>query len=174
MIGLFLSSVILEQTLAGFILALICSFGIGLGANLSHLTFFAMINYLDWHVISKFNVGAAVSGVFMVIVRMILVLIFGSAEKTSAIPSMIYFIIAITVNTVDIFMNVSFCYSDVYRTKIEPFIVKKDEDKEGVELLSDRKSLIGSESGNSEKRLEIGMKEEGKRIEKQSYFLTLQ
>ena len=110
----------------------------------------------------------------MVIVRMILVLIFGSAEKTSAIPSMIYFIIAITVNTVDIFMNVSFCYSDVYKTKIEPFIVKKDEDKEGVELLSDRKSLIGSESGNSEKRLEIGMKEEGKRIEKQSYFLTLQ
>ena len=90
-----------------------------------------MINFLDWKVISKFNVGAAVSGVFMVIVRMILVLIFGSGEKTSSIPSMIYFIIAITVNTIDIFMNVYFCRSDVYKEKIEPFVVKKDKE-EGI------------------------------------------
>ena len=48
MVGLFLVSILLEQTLAGFVLTLVCSFGIGLGANLSHLTFFAMINYLSW------------------------------------------------------------------------------------------------------------------------------
>ena len=81
----------------------------------------------------------------MVIVRLILVLIFGSGDKATVIPSMIYFIIAITVNTVDIFMNISFCRSDVYKNKIEPFVVRKDDEKEdGVELLSDKKSLIGS------------------------------
>ena len=61
---------------------------------------------------------------------------------------MIYFLIAITVNTVDIFMNINFCRSDVYKSQIEPFVFKKDDDKDdGVELLSDKKSLMESETG---------------------------
>ena len=47
MVCLFLVSVALDQTLIGYILSLLCTFCIGFGANLSQLSFFAMINYLS-------------------------------------------------------------------------------------------------------------------------------
>ena len=78
LICIFLVSVIFEDSLHGFILLLLCSFSIGIGANVSQLTFFAMINYLSQDVVSKFTVGTAVSGLFMIIVRIILTLIFGT------------------------------------------------------------------------------------------------
>ena len=48
LVCIFLISIMLDQTLIGYILTLVCSFFIGLGANISQLTFFAMINYLSW------------------------------------------------------------------------------------------------------------------------------
>ena len=115
MVCLFLVSVSLDQTLIGFILSLLCTFCIGFGANLSQLSFFAMINYLSWEVVSKFTVGTAVSGLFMVLVRIIITLFFGTDDNSSFLPILIYFVIALSVNTADIFMNIKFCKSDVYK-----------------------------------------------------------
>ena len=78
LVCIFAVSIILEQKLAGYILILVCSFFIGLGASTSQLTFFAMINYLSWKVVSKFNVGTAISGLFMVVIRIIITFIFGT------------------------------------------------------------------------------------------------
>ena len=78
LVMLFLVSVLFENTLIGFILLELCAFFIGCGANMSQLTFFAMINYLSQKVVSIFTVGTAVSGLFMIIVRIILTAIFGT------------------------------------------------------------------------------------------------
>jgi hypothetical protein len=40
-------SIVLKQTAVGFIILLLCALLIGISANLSQLSFFAMINYLS-------------------------------------------------------------------------------------------------------------------------------
>ena len=85
-----------------------------------------MINYLSQDVVSKFTVGTAVSGLFMIVVRAILTLIFGPDNKESFIPILVYFIIAIVVNTLDIVMNLAFCKSSVYKHKIDHFLLHHD------------------------------------------------
>jgi hypothetical protein len=44
---LLLVPLILDQTVFGFVLLLLCSLAIGIGVNLSNLVFYAMINYLS-------------------------------------------------------------------------------------------------------------------------------
>jgi hypothetical protein len=103
-------SLLLEQTLTGFILLLVISFIIGVGANLTQLTFYAMINYLSQDVVSKFTIGTAVSGLFIAVVRAVLTAIFGS-DNTSSTPTIIYFVIAIGFITFDLVLNYYFCKS---------------------------------------------------------------
>jgi hypothetical protein len=115
-------SILLPQTTIGFMLLLLVGVFIGMCANLAQLSFFAMINYLSQEVVSKFTVGTAVSGLFINGVRLIILAAFGS-EEGAILPIIIYFIIAMAFNTFDLFMNIRFCKSKVYRTKIEKFIV---------------------------------------------------
>ena len=128
LLGLFLVSVVFENETIGFVLLLICSLFLGLGGNVSQLTYFAMINYLSREVVSKFTVGTAISGLFMIIVRSIILGIFGTDENESFIPILIYFAIAIGVNSLDIVMNLTFCRSKVYKHKIDKFLLHKDSD----------------------------------------------
>lgn len=110
-------SIALEQTLGGFILLLFCAFLIGIFSNVSQLTFFAMINYLSQEVVSKFTVGTALSGLFITLVRIIITASFGVGNE-SVVPIIIYFLIGIAFNTMDLLMNIRFCKSDVYKEKI--------------------------------------------------------
>ena len=152
LLGLLITSMFLDQTLLGFVISLLFSFMIGLGGNLGQLCFFAMINYLSRDVVSKFTVGTAVSGLFMGVTRAILTIIFG-AGNTSTTPIVIYFIIAIFFNTLDTLMNIRFCKSDVYKHKIDRFLLHHDKEKEthehhhaeGEEKMD--KSIILSEVG---------------------------
>ena len=80
-----------------------------------------MINYLSKEVVSQFTVGSALSGLFITVIRIIILTIAG-ADNTSIVPIILYFVIAIIVNTVDLFLNVIFCKSDVYRDKIGKFL----------------------------------------------------
>ena len=89
-----------------------------------------MINYLSQSVVSKFTIGTAVSGLFVATIRAIIVGIFGSQDKSYK-PIIIYFVIALIFNTFDLFMNLFFCSSSVYRHKIDHFLLHHDKEKEG-------------------------------------------
>ena len=125
---LFIVSLVLKQTLTGFILLLVISFIIGVGANLTQLSFYAMINYLSQDVVSKFTIGTAVSGLFIAVVRAVLTAIFGS-DNTSSTPTIIYFVIAIAFITFDLVLNYYFCKSSVYKHKIDYFLLHHDKEK---------------------------------------------
>lgn len=131
LIAILLVSIIFDQTSAGYILLMVSAFFLGIGGNLSQLSFFAMINYLSQDVVSKFTVGTAVSGVFMTAVRTIITVIFGVADKSST-PIIIYFVIAMTFNTMDMFLNIYFCKSEIYRQKIEPFTQHQEGRRESM------------------------------------------
>jgi hypothetical protein len=122
LLAILIVSIVLKETAVGFVFLLLSAFLIGVSANLSQLSFFAMINYLSQEVVSKFTVGTAVSGLFITVIRMIILAIFGP-DNTLVTPIIIYFIIAIAFNTADLFMNIAFCRSRVYRHKIEKFLV---------------------------------------------------
>lgn len=124
--GMLVVSIILDQTLLGFILLLLCSFIIGIGGNINEVVMYAMINYLSAEVVSKYTVGTAVSGLFITSIRVIILAVAGS-DNSAYLPTIIYFVIAIGVNIMVIFMNIAFCRSDVYRDKIDAFMIKHDE-----------------------------------------------
>lgn len=107
-------SIALKQTLGGFILLLMCAFLLGVFSNVSQLTFFAMINYLSQEVVSKFTVGTAISGLFITFIRIIITASFGVGND-SVVPIIIYFLIGMAFNTLDLLMNIRFCKSDVYK-----------------------------------------------------------
>ena len=71
---------------------------------------------------SKFTVGTAISGLFITLIRIIILGIAGT-NSTSIVPIVIYFAIALIFNTMDLFMNIQFCKSEVYKNKIEKFLV---------------------------------------------------
>lgn len=91
----------------GFGMSLIACFLLGVGSNLYQLTFFAEINYLSEPVVSKFTIGTAVGGLFITILRMIIVAIAGT-NKELAFPIILYFIIAILFNFFTLFNNLTF------------------------------------------------------------------
>ena len=132
LVCLLIVSLTLDQTTAGFALILLCSLFIGMGANISQLCFFAMINYLSQDVVSKFTVGTAVSGLAIGCIRAIITLIFGVKDESSN-PIIIYFIIALSINTLDILMNIKFCKSSVYKHKIDHFLLHHDKEKKKSE-----------------------------------------
>jgi len=101
----------------GFILLLSCSLLIGIGSNLGQLSFLAMINYLSQGVVSKYTVGTAVCGLLITIVRMVMLAIFGP-DNTLILPIIIYFAVAMAFTTFDLFINIAFGKSTVYKVKI--------------------------------------------------------
>jgi len=124
LIGMLLVSLYMPQNLVGFIILMSFCFVQGLGGMLSQLTFYAMINYLSSNIVSKFTIGTAFSGLVIVFFRIILTLIFGT-NSISSIPIVLYFALAIIFNTVDMVLNIYFCKSDVYMSKIDFFLMNK-------------------------------------------------
>lgn len=109
---LLLASIIFkgENQDTGFAISMAVCYVMGVGSNLSQLTFFAMINYLSHDVVSKFTVGTAVSGLLMTGLRIIIVAI-GGSNNSHIVPIIIYFAIAIAFIIFDIFLNVLFFQS---------------------------------------------------------------
>ncbi len=68
--------------------------------------------------VSKYTIGTAVGGLCITSVRMIIVAIAGADDKLNLIPIVIYLLIAIGFNFFDLFLNVKFCKSHTYKTKI--------------------------------------------------------
>lgn len=125
LVSIVIVSIVFEQTLLGFILVLLCSFLIGIGTNTTQLTYFAMINYLSQEVVSKYTVGTAVSGLLMTAARAIITGIKGSGEKdNSAQLVLIGFTVALL--TFNIFLNIYFCRTSVYKHKIDHFLLHHD------------------------------------------------
>jgi len=124
LIGMLLVSLYMPQNLVGFIILMSFCFVQGLGGMLSQLTFYAMINYLSSNIVSKFTIGTAFSGLVIVFFRIILTLIFGT-NSISSIPIVLYFALAIIFNTVDMVLNIYFCKSEVYMSKIDCFLMNK-------------------------------------------------
>jgi len=124
LIGMLLVSLYMPQNLVGFIILMSFCFVQGLGGMLSQLTFYAMINYLSSNIVSKFTIGTAFSGLVIVFFRIILTLIFGT-NSISSIPIVLYFALAIIFNTVDMVLNIYFCKSEVYMSKIDFFLMNK-------------------------------------------------
>ncbi len=110
LVGMLLVSLYMPQSLVGFIILMSFCFVQGLGGMLSQLTFYAMINYLSSNIVSKFTIGTAFSGLFIVFFRVILTLFFGT-NSISSIPIVLYFGLAIIFNTLDMFLNIYFCKS---------------------------------------------------------------
>jgi equilibrative nucleoside transporter 1/2/3 len=126
LVFMLLTSLLLDQTIAGYILLLFGAFLNGLGSNASQLTFFAMINYLSQDVVSKFTVGTALSGMFITGIRVIILGIAGAGNQ-SIYPIIIYFVLAIIFNTFDLILNRVFCTSPVYYEKIDAFLLHHDQ-----------------------------------------------
>lgn len=128
LVAILVVSITLRESTIGYLFLLLCAFVIGVSANLSQLSFFAMINYLSQEVVSKFTVGTAGSGLFINVVRIIILAIFGP-DKEAVLPIIIYFVIAIIFNSIDLWMNISFCRSHVYKHKIDKFLVHHNDTK---------------------------------------------
>lgn len=131
--GMLLTTIYLEQSEAGFAILLAYSFCLGIGSNVNEITIYAMINYLSSDVVSIYTVGTAISGLFITIIRVIILAI--TEDSSSSVPTVIYFALAIFFNIFAIMMNIYFCNSEVYRDKIEAFMVAKDE-----EIIDNKKS----------------------------------
>lgn len=124
-------SIIFDQSATGFVLMMVCAFVIGIGGNTSQLTFFAMINYLSQDVVSKFTVGTAVSGLLTTAIRAIITAIVGSEGKNN-FSEIVFIGLAVVINTLNIFLNIYFCHSSVYKHKIDHFLLHHDKEKVGL------------------------------------------
>ncbi|MCB0370243.1 MAG: hypothetical protein KDD45_12680 [Bdellovibrionales bacterium] len=102
---------------------------VGVGTNLSQLTFCAMINYLSQKIVSKYTIGTAVSGVLISGIRIVITAIYG-VDDQSYLPIIIYFIVAGFINTANIVLNIKFCRSTVYRQNIDYYLLHRDNQKE--------------------------------------------
>jgi hypothetical protein len=91
-----------------------------------------MINYLSQDVVSKFTVGTAASGLLITVIRAVITGIFGSGDESTT-PTIIYFVIAVIINTINIFINIMFCRSPVYKHKIDHFLLHRDKEKDSAE-----------------------------------------
>lgn len=92
---------------SGFVICLILCGCLGIASNNSQLSFLALINYMSPDIVNIYNSGQAVCGLTMILTRMAILGIKGSNSNSfSAI--IIYMIITIALNTVDIFLNIKF------------------------------------------------------------------
>lgn len=116
---MFVISVLMKETLAGFIIEMILCGIVGVGSNLTQLSFFAILNYLSVSIVSTFNVGTSASMLFVSVLRIIILAIMGNnpANLTAII---IYFVVALTVNFIDLFLNIRFFLSKDYKERVQP------------------------------------------------------
>jgi hypothetical protein len=115
---MFLGSLVFENSKEfGFVFTLALCFIIGLGGNMSQLSFFAMINYLGEDTVSTYTIGSAVSGLSLTVIRMLNVSFMGSSEA-DVWPIVIFMVIAIIFNFFCLYMNRNFTSSQIYEDQI--------------------------------------------------------
>ncbi len=78
---------------------------LGFSANMTQLSFFAMINYFGKEAVSKFVIGTAASGLLIMLVRAAVTGIFGADEQGNIAPIAIYIGITIAFNIFDMYLN---------------------------------------------------------------------
>lgn len=128
MVGLLVTSIFFSQTTEGFYLLLFFALVIGIGANINEITIYAMINYLSVEVVSKYTIGSAFSGLFITAIRTVILAIAGS-DNSQISSAILYFSLAIAFNILAIALNVYFCSSQIYKEKVENYIVYDDHKK---------------------------------------------
>lgn len=62
----------------GFWICMLLSFCVGLFGNIAQLSFYGMINFLGFSVVSRYTIGTAAGGLFINILRIIIVAVLGS------------------------------------------------------------------------------------------------
>lgn len=72
-----------------------------------------------------YTVGTAISGLFITTIRVVILAV--TEDSSSSTPTIIYFALAIFFNILAIIMNIYFCNSEVFKDKIEAFMVPKDD-----------------------------------------------
>ena len=75
---LFVSFLTKDSVNLGFWICMLLSFCIGLFSNIAQLSFLGMINFLGFSVVSRYTIGTAAGGLFINILRIIIVAILGS------------------------------------------------------------------------------------------------
>ena len=89
----------------------------GLFSNVVQLAFYGMLNYLGRLVVSRYTIGTAGAGLFMTLLRMIIIATMGTNDANFA-PIAIYFAIALSFCFFDLFLNLRFFRSGLYKKKI--------------------------------------------------------
>lgn len=98
---------------AGYIICLFLCAAIGIFNNVAQLSFFALINFMSLDIVNIFNQGTALSGLTMVVLRIIILSIKGTDSNNFG-SIIIYMVLTIVINTCDIVLNIKFFNSDTY------------------------------------------------------------
>lgn len=97
----------------GFWISLVLIFFMGAFANISQLSFFGMINYFGDQTVSRYTIGTAAGGLFITLLRCLIVSILGTREDNVA-PIIIYISIALAFNFYDCYLNIKLFKSAIY------------------------------------------------------------
>ena len=127
----------LKESSIGFSLCLALCGLAGFASNITQLSFFAIINYLSLDIVTIFNQGMAASGLVTILIRILILLIGGVAKANDFNFIVIYMVLTISVNTLDIILNIKFFVSRTYIVDIQsqenPALVEEgDEDTQLV------------------------------------------
>ena len=106
MIALPLVAYYVEGT-AGYAICLLLCGCLGIFSNCAQLSFLALINFMTPDIVSIFNSGQAVCGLAIILTRMAILGIKG-ADSNSFSSIIIYMIITIAMNSLDIVLNIRF------------------------------------------------------------------
>lgn len=115
-----LTAYYLHDSSVGFIICLLLCGATGFASNITQLSCYALINFMTFDIVSLFNQGMAVSGLVMIFIRMMILGVRGAADSNNFSSIIIYMVLTILVNTLDIFLNIKFFASDYYKDDVQP------------------------------------------------------
>jgi hypothetical protein len=80
---------------------------IGVNCVVTQFSFYSLINFLSRSVVTCMNIGTATSALTTTIIRMI-VLSFKGSESSDIQAIIIYFVLTLTLNILDVILNIKF------------------------------------------------------------------
>lgn len=112
---LVLSLIFKDNLVTGYWISLFVLCALGFSANMTQLSFFAMINYFGKEAVSKFVIGTAASGLLIMLVRAALTGIYGAGKPDNIAPIAIYLGITIAFNIFDMYLNFKLFQTNEYQ-----------------------------------------------------------
>jgi hypothetical protein len=91
---------------------------LGSSSNLVQLSFYGMINYFGSKVVSRFTVGTAVSGLALVLLKVVITACFSPSQQLSIMPTVIYFSLSTLFNFFDLFLNIKLFQTNLFKESI--------------------------------------------------------